>query len=484
MTVYSEARNPALRGCVLDAVRALSTRFDDFATSGRYISHRSHYPIHEGADDYGWPKISSPPLGDGPLDHTSPFGPAGGQRTEIAFSDVPELQRVIDLVLGDEHLAKRTELGVPLDDDLRRWLQTFTAAHLALEVFERVRHTVGPTFTDADVDVVYLEREAALYLDDLPIDIVVPIVGAKFEISDRFELGAGVHIERMSDDFQRVRHTVHPGVAAVNPNLLRAATHAVVLTDRTYPGDDRFAPQRGDFWPSEDIDRVFRSIDTIHPVAAGYAQFLARPRGWSSSWTVDLPALVPGLTVRRYPPWFDHGVWNTHGETFPAHRLEELTEVYGRLVGAPGPVDLAARRLGRASLRERRDDVIIDLCIALEAMFGNDGGGEIVHKLATRTAAAVTFGGTLPEHSAPDLFRYVKKIYQYRSAVVHGDARPGAGTITLANGSTQDTIALARSIVRAALQAVLDDPSLAKPPELDARILDQVAQGGSKSSDG
>ena len=66
-------------------------------------------------------------------------------------------------------------------------------------------------------------------------------------------------------------------------------------------------------------------------------------------------------------------------------------------------------------------DRLIDLVIALEALFGAGGAGSITQKLAKRGAwwLCVT---ECERHAA---FRTIKKLYGYRSRVVHGNSNLG-----------------------------------------------------------
>lgn len=100
--------------------------------------------------------------------------------------------------------------------------------------------------------------------------------------------------------------------------------------------------------------------------------------------------------------------------------LEEVASIYRALESASDHIRLASRRLSAAMLRDDDVDTIVDLCIGLEAALGDRSStSEITHKLALRTAAILALEPTVTS-TASEIYRDVKDIYSYRSAVVHG----------------------------------------------------------------
>ena len=80
---------------------------------------------------------------------------------------------------------------------------------------------------------------------------------------------------------------------------------------------------------------------------------------------------------------------------------------------------MAMNRLNAAFLRRQYDDSILDITIALEALFieGSDNS-EVTHKLATRTAILCKHF-PLDDFTSYQVFKACKKIYAFRSAIVH-----------------------------------------------------------------
>jgi len=83
----------------------------------------------------------------------------------------------------------------------------------------------------------------------------------------------------------------------------------------------------------------------------------------------------------------------------------------------PDRVPLAINRVNSAAERERTEDQLIDLMIALEALYGDGPPEAIGYKIRLRAA---TFLCNTPEDRW-EMFTFLKEAYDKRSKVVHGD---------------------------------------------------------------
>jgi hypothetical protein len=95
--------------------------------------------------------------------------------------------------------------------------------------------------------------------------------------------------------------------------------------------------------------------------------------------------------------------------------------IFGLLENPASNVSLATRRLYSSTLREDEVDEIVDLCVGIEALVSDSSPGDTTYKMALRTAAvlAQTEGVILGSEA---IFRCMKSIYGYRSALVHGSS--------------------------------------------------------------
>ena len=79
-------------------------------------------------------------------------------------------------------------------------------------------------------------------------------------------------------------------------------------------------------------------------------------------------------------------------------------------------VELALSRFSSSYERRELADRLIDLVISLEALFNDGDPGSVTFKIATRCAAWLY----LPGDQRLSVFRFIKDVYGYRSAAVHG----------------------------------------------------------------
>jgi hypothetical protein len=92
-------------------------------------------------------------------------------------------------------------------------------------------------------------------------------------------------------------------------------------------------------------------------------------------------------------------------------------------------ISTGIRRFSQSAARDNDEDRMIDLMIAAEAIFLNDGNGEMAYKLAHR--ASVFLSSDLSGQK--EIFDFMKKAYDSRSKIVHGDKpKLPSGASTLA----------------------------------------------------
>ena len=92
--------------------------------------------------------------------------------------------------------------------------------------------------------------------------------------------------------------------------------------------------------------------------------------------------------------------------------FEELTEKENK------KITLACSRLENSFYRNKEGDRIIDIVIGLESILSDGEKGELTHKLSLR-AAFLLQHSPLGEIKL-EIFKNMKAIYDYRSAIVHG----------------------------------------------------------------
>jgi hypothetical protein len=123
-----------------------------------------------------------------------------------------------------------------------------------------------------------------------------------------------------------------------------------------------------------------------------------------------------------------------------------------------GRADLALTRFDYAYERARPEDRLIDLWVALEALFlGREEQQELAYRAALRVAHFVEAPGAARERA----FREVKRSYSDRSKVVHGDR---------ASGDVGQTVEYLESVLRKALRKVVVSGATPELKRLDGQI--------------
>ena len=132
------------------------------------------------------------------------------------------------------------------------------------------------------------------------------------------------------------------------------------------------------------------------------------------------PSFGPGSKT-GFPTW---EVWKVK-ELEPAQAAEAqgLCEAWSRFDGAGRDgLELSLGRLVSSVRRNRGrfwyEDRLLDIAVALEVLFGLQGG-ELTHKLSVR--AAHLLGASGEERLA--VYESVRRLYRERSRIVHGDRR-------------------------------------------------------------
>jgi hypothetical protein len=460
------------------AVQAAGTAADAYVDSGGWVP-RVKLPTL-GAFDSGWPNLQGPDFfaaEDAPIEYSALFSAERDRLRPIAHADVPELEALISHAMSDPELRPR--LTPPSDGgrtDLEDRMVRFEAEDLVLSLLERVRASGGG---EDGLLALYVERERAWLLNPLPVEYVVPLALTALDLDAALAIDERTRIEPLDAATQMARAPRSRGLSNVPDTVIGAATHAIVLTgyELPNPGPGPRLWADGPPAPLDDADLVCEALRIITDADVGYAQVLRRPVGWADRWKYNLPPLTTMTEVRRYPDRFDNYGWLRPPRPVPRDVLDQLPTVVAALHAAESNVRLAARRLSTAALRVSDDDRTIDACIGLEALLG-EGRDEMSHRLGLRAATALATRATDPL-KADVVYTMVKKVYNHRSAVVHGTSADKTRTVAIDDstfGAAPLSIWLLRELVTDALHRGWGAHAL------DELLLDSLSQGASSSA--
>jgi hypothetical protein len=410
----------------------------------------------------------------GTIDYAECFGLDGRQST-ISFRALRSWPALLTYAERTERLRQSFLVKeVPAADADQRHRDFFDLDvwFIPQEILDRLMRTAGEDFSYEQFLDVYVVKEAGHLRENLAVSMLIPIALTRFE-SRRRQIGLNVELIELTEAQQlaRVRAFGSPASPA-NETVVGAATHALHLTGWEMPNSmgDPYPPfDRPGWWPLEKVDRFFDALRVVTGLDTGYAQLCLQPaEDWAFSFTRDLPPLILGPEVRRYPERFDNFGWNVEREVVSDKRLEEVASLYADLEKRER-LRLPSRRLSSAMLRTSDDDRILDLLIGLEALLGDQSKTEMTYKLAVRAAAVLAAGGDIEPSS---IFGNVKQLYSYRSAVAHGDRKRAdkRRLMETAQGQVKATI-VAENYLRAAIGVLSVRADIGTASDIDSKLV-------------
>jgi hypothetical protein len=467
-----------LAAAVTDALRCLRAGLDE----KRSVSQEYNWPTLAWTRNNGMPTLWSTPF-SGPPDYTSLFGGALGAPAPASDpTDASQaFQRLQDLVFADETLLQRIagQGGEPSDE--RPSLSRFYVRFMPQAVASRYVSLFETTdFDDARFEALWQELVPTVYQTHLSFSLWIPILFLRFSFKD-LSISETASIVRIPDELHLARSAVKAYGPGVHDSVLECATHALVLEGWTAPVDSRVQIQQllssADAYPKDDIERFFGALRVVTGHPTGYCQLLVEPTNWAVDWRADLPPLY-GTSVRSYPGFFEDYYWLT--EHLPELDMAEASacgSVFRGLAAADeNSMKIAITRLNRCYCRDDEEDWLLDATIALEALLLDDQPQEMTHKLAMRAAVVSQFvpGQT---QSAAEVFRDIKAVYKFRSAVVHGGhAKDKVRVISASQQEPLQTSEVARHHLRGVLRALVDHPELRSGDSIDSLLLSRATE--------
>ena len=459
------------------------------------VDVHDHYPSMTYFDP-GFPRFSFSSKNDkwsgAPKDYRSIFEDSKSWFNEYRIksgalwltTDIPSWQAFWELASNDDYLKCYWEPGELVKEGEK--LLGFTDFAMRHTVFGTIRTLLDRYIhvtkrTDFDEELfkpIYLEWERAVFDSRLYFDILVSIIRLKFSF-DALPLTEGLSLERMSDEMQLSRGKIRSSYMSAHDDVIVAATHALVLKNwsiengptRDVRGSALHNPAAFSDALSQ-VNKFFAALRVVTEVESGYCQVIGRPIGWADYWKADLPP-ISVFTVKAYPEQFERIYWGKDAPELDAESCLKVGRLYQALVkSTSNRFTLAARRLNAASLRNDEQDSILDVTIGLEALLGDPKSkGEMTHKLATRMAALCKIE-QFKEHTPAEVFGFCKRLYDYRSAVAHGEHEVDKKRVVkLKEERTVPTVELGIELLRFSLRVLSNNPMYLDPHKLDLFLI-------------
>lgn len=310
--------------------------------------------------------------------------------------------------------------------------------------------------------------------ENLFFDIACPILCVNFSFEE-FKISENICIRKISTENHKSRFQIKSYESPVSDALLSSATHEIVFKNyyskRHRKYIESFLPLESAY-PIEKFELFFNAIKIATNIDSGYAQILAYPHNWADHYSMDLN-VVKGMSVKHYPNYFNNFHWNNSKlPTVSQEEIKAISKIYLLILDSDvNKIQIANRRLRNSYLRDNEEDSILDIIIALETLLSDNERTEITHKLALRIAKILSLYN--PEFKAISVFETVKKIYDFRSAIVHGSHKVESKRELKLHKESDPikTVVVANNYLREVIKILLFNPELLNSKKIDELLL-------------
>jgi hypothetical protein len=398
------------------------------------------------------------------------------KQNNLDLNSFPEFLALKDFLLKNDKFKSRFLITTLNDENLFDSLIEHTIKRLPVQFLERYfLLNTSKVEDEALLKDIYLEFENYIYPDYLNFDISVPILFLNFDVEE-FSIGENIIIRKISEKYQKARFDVRSYSPAILDTVISSATHELVLKNYHLKHENFtfYTHSPLDYesaYPIDKFELFFNSIKIIRNENSGFAQILVYPHNWSDFFKMDLPRLK-GISLKKYPNYFDNFYWNK--ESLPQiteSDLKEIALVYNDLLkNENNKIQISNRRLRYSYLRDNEEDSILDIIIALETLLSDNEKSELTYKLSIRISKLLSHFNE--NYNSVEIFSFMKKIYDYRSAVVHGSNKiESKKEIKINNTQPIKTISLANEYLREVIKILIQYPIYLDPKEIDNLVL-------------
>jgi len=307
----------------------------------------------------------------------------------------------------------------------------------------------------------------------LTIDFYIPILLTTFDFEEA-RISENIFIQKMDEKLQLSRNQKVSYIDSSKETVASAATHALVLTNWVVDNSncsnrEKILNELNSYNQIIDIVETFFSIFRVKTgVYSGFSQIVGIAKDWEDNAKADLYQTYV-VSTRKYPDFFDNYGWLNKPQTSSLEDVAKISDYYSKVSGLKqNRTKLALSRLNTAYLRSREEDTILDITIAFETVLTHDVQTEITYRLASRVAALCSVR-PFKDFSQFQVFEFCKKIYSYRSAVVHGDQKKIGKTkmIKTHENNEIETISISIELLRHVIGILIDYPDFNDPIAID-----------------
>ena len=329
-----------------------------------------------------------------------------------------------------------------------------------------------------------IEEALRYYLEEeLYIDICVPVCLAVFD-EDLVKLSDNIEIVRMTDTFQMSRQKACTYEVNGEDWVAACATHMIVIHNYHYNNVDDFslnaATQDYNLYPLREIDKIFGIIRLVTGYSIGYEQILSRPLEWMYDSCADLPVVYGAKAHFVHPKEIKKFWMNIQVSVISKEQCKKIRDLYLNFVNCEDKIQFALSRFNRCMLRDEIDDMSTDACIGLESLLAGGTKGEITYTISNRISIVFANNGT-ELYSANNCRALMKKIYNFRSKIVHGGKLKESEQYVDINGCKVFVPKMAVDFLRYVLIFMIEKPEYLEVSKIDSYIDEAIGDSITKN---
>lgn len=390
-------------------------------------------------------------------------------RTEhINLKDYKKIEKINDWINSETDILK---LFTKKDK-----LSEYTIRGVVDDIVERYLYVTNATEKiPDDIDEMikpYVAQRLLFYLENtLYFDICIPICLATF--GKEIKLDENVEIIRISEELQKARQIKCKYEIATEDWLAACATHMIVLHNYSYSKDEENSGislfQDYLSYPLEKIDEIMGIVRLATGYEIGYEHIFCVPQDWIYETTVDLAAVYGAKSHFVNHKYIKSNWINLPVSYVSEEQCDDIVALYDGYQKNEKRLKFSLMRYNRCVLREELDDITTDACIGLESLLAGGTHTEITNAIASRmpfVISKVENKQYLPTNGR----KYMKKIYNLRSRIVHGDKLKDKD-IYIENNQTRIYIPkMAVDFLRIVLVFMIKNPIYLNVEEIDGYI--------------
>lgn len=390
-------------------------------------------------------------------------------RTEhINLKDYKKIEKINDWINSETDILK---LFTKKDK-----LSEYTIRGIVDDIVERYLYVTNATEKiPDDIDEMikpYVAQRLLFYLENtLYFDICIPICLATF--CKEIKLDENVEIIRISEELQKARQIKCKYEIATEDWLAACATHMIVLHNYSYSKDEENSGisllQDYSSYPLEKIDEIMGIVRLATGYEIGYEHIFCVPQDWIHETTADLAAVYGAKSHFVNNKYIKSNWINLPVSYVSEEQCDDIVALYDGYQKNEKRLKFSLMRYNRCVLREELDDITTDACIGLESLLAGGTHTEITNAIASRmpfVISKVENKQYLPTNGR----KYMKKIYNLRSRIVHGDKLKDKD-IYIENNQTSIYIPkMAVDFLRIVLVFMIKNPIYLNVEEIDGYI--------------